>query len=131
MIKIPIDVQEETKKINKALAERAEKCYVQREKMIEEYSHNKKSIIKFLRSNAGKGFTAKELYDQFNWEFTGQKEFMEILEKLLTERSFRIFGDNRENYANLHYDFIKKGLEGNKYIYYYKLSMLQRIRGRP
>lgn len=131
MIKIPIDVQEESIKTKKALVELAKKQSIMRGKKFEELSHNSRSIVKFLKSNAGKGFTAKELYDQFNWEFNGPKEFMEILEKLLTGRSFRIFGDNRENYVNLHYDFIKKGLEGNKYIYYYKLSMLQRIRGRP
>ena len=53
---------------------------------------------------------------------------MRILKKLLTERSFRIFGDNRDNYEHVHYDFIKEGLEGDGYIYYYKVSILQLFR---
>ena len=88
-------------------------------------SHKEKLIRKFLKNNADKGFTAKELYDQFTWDLIGHEAFMDILEKLLTERSFRIFGDNRHNYRNLHYDFIKEGLEGDGYIYYYKFSIFQ------
>lgn len=94
-------------------------------KFEKEKTHKEKLIRKFLKNNADKGFTAKELYDQFTWDLNDHEVFMEILEKLLTEHSFRIFGDNKHNYITLHNDFIKEGLEGDGYIYYYKFSILQ------